>query len=451
MKNKEHKKKSAQHEACLCIHYHFPPRGMVAGFRNYHVAKNLKTHFDSVHVITAKQSNILQKDKMDVGMFELSVIPNWDYRIVGNFLEKLFSIKKKKANVQPQKSAGWGRKLLDSFPTNILIGEGGLVYIIIGFWKAMRIMKQQRIGLIYSSYRSYSDHIIAFLIKLFYPSVQWIADFGDLQIDPVLKNVYWQNFQHWCNRKILAKANLVTTVSNGLAQHLKPYHENIFILRNGIEIKNFNNVPKLPYPSESSFFTIAYTGYLYGYRNARPLFQALRRLIDTKKISPKHLKIIYAGNDSLIWKIWAKESQMEDFLETKGLVSQQEARQMQQQAAINVMLSWASPQLSGWLTFKLYEYLAAGKPILSIVNGSQDKELEGVLKKHQIGKVFYCNKDVQAIEHFILKQYELWLQIGEIESRHCDLRAYSWKRMVQRMLEKIGKSNISNPSQDVYS
>ena len=409
---------------------------MVAGFRNYAIAKNLKSRFDEVHVITSKKSNIVQQDKLDIAMFQLSPILNLDYRTLSKGLRKIWGHKKQKTKVKNQIIGIWVRKLLDSFPTNILFGEGGLLYIILGFFKAMQLIRQERIRFIFSSYRPYSDHLIAFLVKLFYPSIYWVADFADLQIDPVIKNVYWVDFQHWCNKKILSKANLLSTVSKGLATRLKPYHSNIFVLRNGIS---------LPLSSISSskekppFFRIVYTGSLYGNRTALPLFEILHRLLDEKKIHPEHLKITYAGKDSSIWKTWAEPFRMEKYLDIKGLLPLEQAHQLQQSASINVMLSWASTDLTGWLTFKFYEYLAAGKPILCLVNGSKDEELEEILYKHRAGSVFYVKEKQGLMKQFILKNYQQWLQTGEVKRNKADWSEYTWEWMMDCLFEKIEK------------
>lgn len=416
----------------LAIHYHFPPAGMVAGFRNYEIVKNIEKKVKNLHVLTGRHEASTQNSFLDTSHFNIHKIPNWDYRI---FFKKANSFKSKKNNTTPKKTK-FRRRLLDSFPTNLLIGEGGLIYIIMGIFKACRLVRRHDVTHIYSSYRPYADHVIAWWVKLFFPSVYWVADFGDIQIDPVLKNVYWTNFQHWCNRKILAKADLVTTVSAGLGKALQKYHTNIFILKNGIV-----ELPSMPIdymPSSKKHFTISYTGALYGERTALPLMKVLKKLLDTQQIDATHLEIVYAGNDFNIWAGWARAYQLDAFLKNKGLVSLTAARALQRSSQINVMLSWASPELTGWLTFKLYDYLLAGKPILSIVNGHQDPELEEVLHQHEAGQVFYAEAENQRnLELFILDHYQAWLKGIRQTAQQYDLTAYEWKTMVGEMLEKI--------------
>jgi hypothetical protein len=88
---------------------------------------------------------------------------------------------------EQQKSAGWkqwGIKFINTFPVNILLGEGGLFYVNSILKKANTLIRQEKITHIYSSFRPFADHYIAYRLKKKNPSLTWIADFRDLIIDP---------------------------------------------------------------------------------------------------------------------------------------------------------------------------------------------------------------------------------------------------------------------------
>lgn len=61
------------------------------------------------------------------------------------------------------------------------------------------------------------------------------------------------------------------------------------------------------------------------------------------------------------------------------------------------------------LTGKLYDYLAAGRPILVLVNGPDDPELREIVEGAQAGKVF--DRDSQPTE-WLLDCYRRWKESG---------------------------------------
>jgi hypothetical protein len=84
-------------------------------------------------------------------------------------------------------------------------------------------------------------------------------------------------------KKYSSSADVLTTVSEGLAEKLRPYNPAVAVLRNSIE-----NHFQLPDPARSNHFTITYTGSMFlDTRNARPLFEAVKNLASMTILSWK--------------------------------------------------------------------------------------------------------------------------------------------------------------------
>ncbi len=105
-------------------------------------------------------------------------------------------------------------------------------------------------------------------------------------------------------------------------------------------------------------------------------------------MSREDVKIIYAGKDGAIWDKMTREYNLSTLLDNRGLVTQAEAKQLQQQACINLLLSIASNELQGVLTGKLIELVESGSPVLAISVGQRDEELGQILSSLEIGDVF---------------------------------------------------------------
>ena len=187
--------------------------------------------------------------------------------------------------------------------------------------------------------------------------------------------------------------------------HLKQYNDNVYVLRNGI-----SNTADKPVPVAQSHFTMVYTGSMFlDKRNPRPMLKALRELLDTGEMHKEDVKIIYAGKDGVIWDKMTREYNLGTLLDNRGLVTQAEAKQLQQQACINLLLSIASNELQGVLTGKLIELVESGSPVLAISVGQRDEELGQILSSLEIGHAFDDSEsDHSGITAFIHSAYSNW-------------------------------------------
>ena len=420
----------------LMITYYYPPIKSIGVMRSYQISCQFAQQMEEVIVLTTSNRHHLQQEALPLPAIQIEELMTFDYRRIFS----LISGKKKTHQSAKSKASRLARLWLllkDSFPTNLLLDEGGPFYVLHGFLKARRLIRSKEIPLIYSSFRPYADHLIAWLLKFFYPHLYWIADFRDLQIDLNRKNVYGPKLQHWFNRKILSRADLVLTVSDGLAAQLKNYHPNVVTLRNGVHFRQSAI-------STSSRFTLAYTGSIYpGFQSPECLLEALSELLEEGLMGPTQLQLIYAGKDSAVWQDWINKYQLQHCFDDRGLVPLAEALEIQEQAQINLLLSWAGPQLKGILTGKFYEYLGAQNPILLIIRGDEDQEFEELFDRLQAGKVVYENRSPKAeLKRHMQDLFEEW-KTGKKQGRELkidELKKMTWKTRVEEIFERIQSS-----------
>jgi hypothetical protein len=402
----------------LLICYYFPPIKSIAVWRNYRVAKALSTYFEEIHILSTTNVKHLQQEHLPMQNMQIRYLRTFDYRTINAIIRR---IRGKKENIthfsEQQKSSRLAQlavQMTKSFPFNLLWGEGGALYWLHALILGSRLIRKNNIQFIYSSYMPYSDHFAAYCLKCCFPKVFWLADFRDLHVEPVYKNVIWSRFQHRCNRFLLRKADLVTTVSFGLERHLKNYHHQTAVLRNGVDKISGQYAPTDD--AQSPHFNITYTGSMFtDERSPYLLLTALNHLMQEQLIERTDIKIIYAGKDAEIWNNWLTRSNLSDLLLNFALVSTEKAQELQRTSHLNLLLTSASPDWSGVMTGKFYEYLAARKPIIVLINGSFDPEFEAVMRELNNGIVVYdqTNHSEQAVqqqrlEHFLLQHYQRW-------------------------------------------
>lgn len=430
--------KNFSNKKILICSYYFPPTKTVATVRIYNFHLEAQQHFKEVFGLTTSNRQLFPKDHFPLD--DRNTTEVWTYDL------RTFLGKKNNASTtidQSKKESWLGKfiiKLAYSFPFNLILGDGGLTYILGGFFKGRKVVRENKIEVIFSTFKPYSNHLICYLIKRWNPQLIWIADFRDLHVDEMRDNVYFPKLQHWFNRKILKKANVVTTVSKGLTKNLAEYHDNIFVLRNSIASS------KILKPKAISFFpkfTISYTGSIYAnLRSAELLFKALENLIRLGKIDDEKIQITYAGTEAGIWQKWVDDFDLQKINVFHGIVPMQEAKMIQQKSQINLLLSWASENQQGVLTAKFYEYLAARNPILLIIKGSKDTEFEKIFDELNAGIVAYAAAaDQKAVEDFILKYYHEWLEEGTITRsiKTENLLKFRWDYQMKQFLNYLEK------------
>jgi hypothetical protein len=442
----------------LCLLYYFPPIKSIAVNRNWGVVRHLQPYFAETYVFTTKNNQLLPQEARDTEGSHISEITTFDYRTLTAWLRPNRSEMHHDEGAKSNPIVRFAIRLLDSFPFNLLFHEGGLLYSLIGFWRAAKLIRREKITHIYSSFRPMSDHFTAHLLKIAFPKLVWIADFRDLHIDPLYQMPLVQPFQHWCNKRLLRRADLVTTVSEGLAIHLRRYHPNVYALRNGVHLENQKayellNQKEDPSVSDaqnspnSSKFTLAYTGSMWiDERNPSLLLKIVQDLSNEGIMSPKNTQIVYAGKDTAVWQSWITKYNLDAFFNSHGLVSSQKAVDIQREAHLNILLTSALPNYGGVLTGKFFEYLAACNPILVLINGAQDIEFEQIVTHLDAGIVAYNDRSEKELRAFILNLFNEFQATGKVEPtiRRERLDELSWEATMAKLAEKLGLTAVSH-------
>ncbi len=426
----------------LFIHYLFPPSSSTATRRNAYIFKNLKSHFDDHFVFTTKNQLFFPKETIYDAFVDkkenVKQLSTVDFRTLANWIRPKKLGAPKAIHVDEKLKARpivkFIRKVLDGFPFNLILHEGGIIYTCAGVYHGYKLIKNEQITHIWSSFRPYSDHFTAYILKRMFPKIVWIADFRDLHVEPLYQNVYFEPFQHWCNRLIIKRANLVTTVSEGLAGHLTKYNPNVHVLRSGIVLDTDFDVPQQPK------FTIAYTGSMFREeRNPTLLAQVVKSLADEKLINPDNFSLIYAGKDSAIFKKYINQHQIDHFLDDRGMLTTQEAINLQKSAHVNLLLTSATADWTGVMTGKFWEYLSTAKPIIVLINGANDQEFETLINDLEAGCVVYTDRSFENLRTFILEKFKEWQTTGAVKSTTDleKLKAFTWENQVKELVKKI--------------
>jgi glycosyltransferase involved in cell wall biosynthesis len=396
----------------------------------------MQEYFDSVHVISTSNRHLLRQDDIDTSAVRIADAKTIDYRT-------LFQRWGRKSSMVTEKSktSFFGKtaaRLQSSMPTLYLFGEGNWLYIRNAVRAAEKILKANRITHLFSTFPPYSDHLIAAKLKRAHPELYWIADFRDLHVDPAQDNLLWRKYQKKVNQKILHSADVVTTVSEGLASHLRELHPNVQVLPNGV--REMSDQSPALFPK----FTISYTGSMFqDKRRHETLLAAIKQLIDNGTIKEDSFELLYAGKDSAAWWPLINQFGLNDVFRDHGLIARKDAEIIQQRSHINVLLTYSTDELKGNLTGKLYDYLSARRPLLVLINGPIDTEIENLIERTGAGLVVY-HGDVNTTAEYIAKAYMTWTQTRELSQQyHAEaMNNLKWKNILRAFAERNAMSVV---------
>jgi glycosyltransferase involved in cell wall biosynthesis len=218
-------------------------------------------------------------------------------------------------------------------------------------------------------------HMSGWLIKKRFKK-KWVADYRDqFSGNHILRgSSISRPIELWIDKCLLRSADFVTVISSPMKYYYDQFHSNVFCIENGYDDAVFKEAnlsqvhcDYLPHKD----FTIRYMGTITADRIPKILFEAIAKLNQT---SIKKIIVEFYGESSLLNK------QLNDF----GLDLIQYVKFKPQLSYINAIKAMltadalyfietsdnSSFSSRGVLTTKLFEYLAAKKPIIAEIKSS---------------------------------------------------------------------------------
>jgi hypothetical protein len=418
------------------ITYNFPPMTGIGGLRQFGLAKYLPIYGWTPIILTP----ILPGDPDK----NLRVIQTPDYDVIKNWKRRLGLNPKKTINETFHINIKKGRSSIIDYLTYIpgeIISypddkKGWYDYAVSS---GERILQTEKIDAILSSSTPVTCHLIAKTLADKY-HIPWIADFRDLwtQNHYVSHSPIRNYFEKKLEIKTIKHASAITTVSQPLADTLALLHKNkkIFSIENGFDPELISTEKNL-----DKFFKIVYTGVLYkGKRDPAQLFEVIRDLCESGHINRADVKIDFFGYPSFgRYECWLEEditkNHLEDVVTLHSKVPRVAAITEQRKSQMLLLLTWDNSKEDGVYTGKLFEYLAARRPILSLgyTGGGVIKDL---LMQTQAG-VHVGN--IEELKDAVLTAYHEFKESGAVQYRGIDAEVmkYSHKEMARNFAQVL--------------
>ncbi len=296
-------------------------------------------------------------------------------------------------------------------------------------------LRKNPVDAIVSTGPPHSMHLIALGVKKSL-GLPWIADFRDpwTNIDfysQLMLSKFADRKHHRQEQSVIKNADILTTVSWSWADDFKNLGaENIKVITNGFDPDDFVSFTK----SNSDKFAFCHLGSMNKDRNPRNLWKALGEVSNSIEGFKDNLKITLLGST---------DHQVFEDIESSGLTSQvnhinylphKEALEKVAESTILILPLNDTPNVSGIIPGKIFEYLALEIPILCI--GPETGDSARIVRETKSGDIVGFNSKEEMVS-IITGYYKEYEQNNSVSIESNNYKEYSRVELTKKMVEAL--------------
>ncbi len=271
-----------------------------------------------------------------------------------------------------------------------------------------RLIESEDIDVIYTTLSPVANHVVGLALKRKI-GIPWVADFRDLWTDDYRYHESSTKLRIANRRKeqeFLEAADVVIGVTERqteiLADHVPSHRHKFLTITNGFDPADFRDDSRVA-PREDDLFVLVYTGRLDRWRSSDAWFDGLKGFADRLGDDRRRFLLRLIGHTGTEMRKRIKEIGIR--CELTGYVSHTDAVRAMQSADALLLSVPDGPNADANIPAKLFEYLAAGRPILAI--GPPAGQCERIVRSCEAGLT--VGFDGRAIADALERLFAAWV------------------------------------------
>ena len=382
----------------LIVSLYFPPAGGGGVQRPLKLATHLPELGIETHVLAPDDPRWLHRDE------ELPLPPNATVhraRYLGPSGRKLAE--------ELHGVSGLRRELVRarSLGRRLLVPDENVSWNATAIPAAVRIARQGRIDVVITTSPPASVHLVGAAVRKA-SGARWVADLRDSLVAHPHRRAERrlvrakEKTSEWVAR-LVAQSDGIVAVSDAIADEARALHPKgpVAMIANGSDFDDFDG---LEY-RRGERFRITHTGSFFGKRDPRPFLTALAQ-------SGLDAEARFLGDFRSADRSWAEELGLGDRLRILPYAPRRESLELQRDSeALLLLIPDAGGRGKGVLSGKVFEYLAAERPILALV--PPDGAAADLIRETGAGLVV-APDDVEGIRSALAELEGSW-RAGELD------------------------------------
>ncbi|TMM57024.1 glycosyltransferase family 4 protein [Maribacter algarum] len=294
------------------------------------------------------------------------------------------------------------------------------------------VLEKDQIDTVITTGPPHSVHLIGYHLKEF-KKIKWIADFRDpwtsIGYHKKLKLTSMaQNRHKELEQLVLTKANKIVVTSETTRKEFQA------ITRQPIEVitNGFDSIVTRKVVLDEKF-TISHIGSMLTGRNPKNLWKVIAELIAENSAFKESVRLQFLGvlSDDVLQTL--KKSGLENYVDVLGYVSHEEAIQHQQKSQVLLLVEIDSEETKGIIPGKLFEYMAAERPVLGV--GPIGWEVAHMVAFTKTGAIFEYSAHFQ-LKNVLLNWFEQY-QTKQLRVSSVSTNQYSRRELTRKLAEYI--------------
>lgn len=399
----------------LIITAFFPPLGGSGILRTLKFTKFLP-HFGWRPVVLTVRPELMGRQKE----YEPSLLADFpaEENVVGTYLfnpkrfyERMFvktgSFQSPEGRILPgRKYSRSITRLKRTIRSFLFIPDSLNGWLPFALWQGLRLIRKNDIDVIFSTSDPYTNHLIALLASRL-TCKPWVADFRDPWTqDPLYE--YRGMLREWIDnrmeRRFLKSAHRITVTTEAtrwgfLEKYSDLPPEKVVTITNGFDPDDFRLQQE---PLSDHAFIIFYSGRFYGARRSVAFFRALRKFLDKHPHADPPLRAHFVGVFDESARQIVRDLKLGEVVTYWGYVPREEYLCRLLGADAFLFTFDTAGEKDVRILGKVFEYLAAGKPILAAVPEGENAR---VIRETKSGIVVEPG-NVEQIEQALETLYE---------------------------------------------
>jgi hypothetical protein len=295
---------------------------------------------------------------------------------------------------------------------------------------ARRILNEQRVDVIWATFKPGLCLNIAAALSGKY-GIPWVADFRDLPDQSF--NSEHTKFVVRQEIETCRTAAAVVATTHELSEKLRARHVNpVYTVFNGFDPEEFGQGRESK-PGDGTF-SINHFGILYTYRVPKALFAAIDQLANLRRVDLRKIEVNFFGANPRMVAEAVGGHKCAEIVKAPARLPY--ADMVRAQSNSQVLLLVAPPEQGGAIPAKLFGYLAAQRPILSVPgdNAGADRIIEET-------KAGASLSDPVAIADWLAAAYNQWDSRGLVpfQGEELEIARYSRKAQAAQLAEILDR------------